>query len=152
MTEADTSMKYKLINPHTGPDLVHTNQRIAEFLHEHLEQYGVPVSDILKCLDYVFNPEKGGHVLLGLDEDGNIIGAVIINHTGMSGYIPENILVYIALHKEHRGKGLGKQLMKQVIKLTKGDIALHVEADNHARFLYEKVGFTNPYLEMRLKR
>ncbi len=33
-----------------------------------------------------------------------------------------------------------------------GDIALHVEPDNPARFLYEKYGFTNKYLEMRYKR
>jgi ribosomal protein S18 acetylase RimI-like enzyme len=40
--------------------------------------------------------------------------------------------------------------MNKAIELTEGDIALHVEKDNPARFLYEKVGFTNPYLEMRL--
>jgi ribosomal-protein-alanine N-acetyltransferase len=29
---------------------------------------------------------------------------------------------------------------------------VHVEANTPAKFLYEKYGFTNPYLEMRLKR
>ena len=42
--------------------------------------------------------------------------------------------------------------MKEIIAHTKGDIALHVEANNPAKFLYEKLGFTNPYLEMRLKK
>ncbi len=49
-------------------------------------------------------------------------------------------------------QGVGKQLMKTVIDATKGDIALHVEPDNPAKFLYEKFGFTNKYLEMRLKK
>ena len=68
----------------------------------------------------------------------------------MSDYIPENILVYIATHKVHRGKSVGKQLMQEAIELTKGNIALHVEAENPARFLYEKVGFVKKYVEMRL--
>ena len=70
----------------------------------------------------------------------------------MSGYIPENILVYIATHKDYRGKGLGKKLMQEAINFAKGDIALHVEANNPAKHLYEKLGFTAPYLEMRLKK
>jgi ribosomal protein S18 acetylase RimI-like enzyme len=70
----------------------------------------------------------------------------------MSGYIPENILVYIAVDNSQRGKGYGKDLMKKAIELSEGDVALHVEKDNPARFLYEKVGFTNPYIEMRYKK
>jgi GNAT superfamily N-acetyltransferase len=31
----------------------------------------------------------------------------------MKDYIPENILVYIATHKELRGKGIGKAMMKK---------------------------------------
>lgn len=81
-----------------------------------------------------------------------MIGAAVINHTGMSGYIPENILVYLAIHREYRGKGLGSQLMQEIFQQTNGDIALHVEPDNPARKLYEKLGFTNKYLEMRWKR
>ena len=70
----------------------------------------------------------------------------------MGGYIPENILVYIATHKDYRGEGLGKKLMTEAIGHAKGDIALHVEANNPAKNLYFKLGFTNPYLEMRLKK
>ena len=87
-----------------------------------------------------------------IKEDTKIVGVTVINKTGMGGYIPENILVYIATHKDYRGRGLGKTLMQKAIDYCKGDIALHVEADNPAKHLYEKMGFTNPYLEMRLKK
>lgn len=70
----------------------------------------------------------------------------------MGGYIPENILVYITTNNKYRGKGIGKMLMQKAIKHAKGDIALHVEPNNPAKHLYEKLGFTNPYLEMRLKK
>jgi GNAT superfamily N-acetyltransferase len=93
----------------------------------------------------------GGFILTATDK-GKIAGAVVMNKTGMKGYIPENILVYIAVHRDYRGKGLGKDLMKESLLYAKGDIALHVEPDNPARYLYEKIGFENKYLEMRLKR
>ena len=40
--------------------------------------------------------------------------------------------------------------MQKAIEVTNGDIALHCEPDNPAKFLYEKLGFTSKYLEMRL--
>ena len=70
----------------------------------------------------------------------------------MSEYIPENILVYIALDKTYRGQGLGKLIMERAISLVRGSVALHVEPDNPAKFLYEKLGFTEKYREMRLIR
>lgn len=142
-------LKYKLINKFSGPGTLITNGDVKHFLFKHLEQYGDNLIDIQKALDYVF--ERGGFVLVQFFEE-QISGVVVINETGMSGYIPENILVYIAVNNKHRGLGFGKELMTCAIKSCKGDIALHVEKNNPARFLYEKLGFTNPYLEMRLKR
>ena len=126
-------------------------KEIADFLFVQLEQYGDPIDHILKCLDYALDQavDKGGFVVMA-KESGNIVGAVVVNKTGMSGYIPENILVYIAVDATQRGKGVGKKLMSAVIDLANGAIALHVEPDNPARKLYEKLGFTNKYLEMRL--
>jgi len=122
---------------------------IIHFLFNHLEQYGDEFEAIEKCLRYA--AEKGGSVWLAYDES-NLVGVSIFNKTGMQGYIPENILVYIAVHKSQRGKGLGKQIIQSALNKIKGDVALHVEKDNPAKYLYEKLGFTNPYLEMRLKR
>lgn len=128
-------------------------QATVDFLHDNLEQYGDPKNDIGRAFDYATKdiPSFGGFSLI-LEDDSGIKGAVIVNQTGMSGYIPENILVYIATHKDHRGEGLGKKLMEKAIEFSSGDIALHVEANNPARKLYEKLGFQNPYLEMRLKK
>lgn len=128
-------------------------QKIVGFLYEHLDEFGDSKDAIGKAIDYAMltNPLAGGFILIA-EEKGQILGAVVINHTGMKGYIPENILVYIAVHKEHRGEGLGKKLMNETLLFAKGDIALHVEPNNPAKFLYEKIGFDNKYLEMRLKR
>lgn len=126
---------------------------IADFLVLHLGKYGDPKEDIMKCLDYALDQglQAGGFVILAREND-KIVGAVVMNKTGMSSYIPENILVYIAVDAEMRGKGIGGQLMDRAVKMANGGIALHVEADNPARKLYERLGFTNKYLEMRLTK
>ena len=142
-------MEFKIITPETGENSIYTHQIIAQFLFTHLEEYGDKVEDILKCINYAMNPEKGGSIIVGLDKD-KIVGVVILNNTGMGGFIPENILVYIAVDNTQRGKGFGKKLMQKAIDTAKGDIALHVEPENPARKLYENLGFTNKYLEMRL--
>lgn len=142
-------MNPKIINSISGRDSFYSDEKIVDFLFIHLGKYGDKKEDIQKCINYVH--DKGGFILLEIQQE-EIVGAVIINETGMEGYIPENILVYIAVHENQRGKGLGKELMKNAIKLSKGNIALHVEKDNPAVFLYEKLGFENKYLEMRLTR
>lgn len=95
---------------------------------------------------------KPGGLILTAHTDNVLTGAVVVNKTGMGGYIPENILVYIATRQDFRGKGIGKQLMQRAISESDGDIALHVEPENPAKKLYESLGFTNKYLEMRLKK
>ncbi len=127
-------------------------EKIVDFLFKHLGKFGDPRSAIRMAIDFAREKDKGlGGLLIVSKEKEEITGVVVINFTGMQEYIPENILVYIATHKDHRGKGIGKELMEAAKDSVKGDIALHVEADNPAVKLYEKVGFTKPYLEMRYK-
>lgn len=144
--------KLKVFSPENKIDSNEKNE-LVEFLFKHLDEFGDAEEHIKKSADYAMNKNKtyGGKILL-LYDNKLLIGAVILNKTGMAGYIPENILVYIAIHKDYRGKGLGKYLMKEAIKRSSGNIALHVEEDNPAKFLYEKLGFKNKYLEMRLNK
>jgi ribosomal-protein-alanine N-acetyltransferase len=125
-------------------------KKAADFLYEQLGEYGDELVDIQHCIDYAMGEvtRQGGFVIISFD-DLNIVGVVVVNETGMSGYIPENILVYIATHEAYRGRGIGKALVQNAIQQSKGGMALHVEPHNPAKFLYEKVGFTNKYLEMR---
>ncbi|WP_417354847.1 GNAT family N-acetyltransferase [Flavobacterium sp.] len=134
-------------------------KEVVNFLYKSLEQYGDPEDDINKAVNYALNKNNeknkttGGLVLTArLEENNAIVGAVVINETGMGGYIPENILVYIATDPNQRGKGIGKKLMQDALESSNGDVALHVEPDNPAKRLYENLGFTNKYLEMRYKK
>ncbi len=140
----------KVFNEKNKPGKIEKNE-IVDFLFEHLENYGDKKADILKAIDFSLKETASfGGFVLALWEGDHIASAVVVNQTGMKGYIPENILVYIATHKDFRGKGIGKNMMQKAIEITEGNIALHVEPDNPARHLYEKLGFTSKYLEMRL--
>lgn len=85
---------------------------VADFLHIELEQYGDSREAIMKAINYAMDSpaSKGGLVAVMSDKD-EIIAAAVINRTGMEDYIPENILVYIAVRRENRGQGLGKLLL-----------------------------------------
>ncbi|WP_417351732.1 GNAT family N-acetyltransferase [Flavobacterium alkalisoli] len=150
----------KIQKYHPNEPLANEMQKeVVNFLYKSLEQYGDPKDDINKAVNYALNKNEeenkttGGLVLTARLEDNNqVVGAVVINETGMGGYIPENILVYIATDPNQRGKGIGKKLMQEALESAKGDVALHVEPDNPAKGLYEHLGFTNKYLEMRYKK
>lgn len=137
--------------PDTPPD-PESRASIVRFLYEELEQYGDPEEHISKCMAYALKErESFGGFVVTMSEDTRLLGVTIVNKTGMGGYIPDYILVYIATHRDARGKGVGRKLIEKVFEEVDGDVALHVEPDNPARHLYEKVGFTNKYLEMRYK-
>lgn len=139
-------------NPSNKPTLEQKNE-FANFLFEHLGKYGDTLDAIQKAISYALqeNTSFGGFVFVATLEN-KIVGVTVVNQTGMKDYIPENILVYIATHQEVRGQGIGKKLMQAAMDTCTGNIALHVEPDNPAKKLYEKLGFENKYLEMRLIR
>jgi len=128
-----------------------TPEQFVEFMFTHLGQYGDPREDIRKCLNYAFSDEKseGGFALAAFD-DGKLAGGLIMNRTGMANYIPDWVLVFVAVDQKLRGKGIGRKIIQKAITLCDGDIKLHVEYDNPAKRLYERIGFESKYAEMRL--
>lgn len=128
-----------------------TRTDFVNFLFEHLDQFGDTKEAINRSIDYAFSDAVGnGGFLLAARHEGKLVGAVVINETGMEKYIPAYILVYIAVDGTHRGKGFGGAIMERVKEeCPTGGIALHVEYENPARRLYERQGFTSKYAEMR---
>lgn len=123
--------------------------QLVKFLYHSLEQYRDPEEDIRACLEYIIHPDKGGYVFVALDEKQVIKGAVFLTRTNMQSFVPDYLLVYIATDKNERGKGIGLQLITLVKDSVKAPIALHVEYDNPAKKLYERIGFSSKYAEMR---
>ena len=140
---------------HTADELEkHTAKKdLAEFLHDSLKPFDDPVDEILDGLDYALSeePGRGGFVLLA-EEEGEPVGSVVMLRTGMKGYIPENVLLYVAVRPDMRGRGIGGRIIKRALDEAEGDVKLHVEYDNPAKRLYERIGFTSKYAEMRYEK
>lgn len=148
MLATNTDITYKEL---TRSEIQNTDlqDKLVQFLFKSLEQYRDPERDIRACLEYIIDPNKGGHIFTATDEKNDLKGVVFLANTNMGLFVPEYLLVYIATDPACRGKGVGKGLMQFVTSTVKAPVALHVEHDNPAKKLYEKVGFTNKYTEMR---
>lgn len=148
MLATNTDIIYKKLS-HIEIQNTSLQDKLVKFLFKSLEQFRDPECDIRACLDYILNPDKGGYVFTATDDKSDLKGVVFLTKTHMGLFVPEYLLVYIATDPNCRGKGIGKNLMKLVTSTVNAPVALHVEHDNPAKKLYEKVGFTNKYTEMR---
>ena len=145
-------MDYQHLSGIDNATILIKNQ-IANFLDDHLDEYSDNILNIHRGLDFALSkyPHQGGFVLLAKDRD-TILGAVVVCQTGMEGFVSENLLVYMAVHRDHRRLGIGKTLMEKTLERAKGDIALHVDPQNPAMNLYKSMGFRERFTEMRLRR
>ncbi len=128
-------------------------EQVARFFHETMAPYNDELPDVEKALDYALVPGAGagGFVML-VGEHEKLLGACCMLRTGMSGYIPEWILLFVSVDPETRGRGIGGALIERCLAEADGDVKLHVDYDNPAKRLYERLGFTSKYAEMRWQR
>ncbi len=146
-------MDFRIIRKNEDFNSEVDRKKFVDFLFTNLGQFGDPKEDIERSIDYAFSESegKGGFIVAGLDE-GELVSELVMNHTGHEGYIPENILVYVATKAGKRGKGYGKQIIEKSLEVAGTDICLHVEYENPAKRLYERLGFNSKYAEMRFKK
>jgi len=125
-------------------------QKLARFLHNSLKPFEDSVADIVSGIDYALSsePGRGGFILIA-ESAGQLAGALVMLRTGMKGYVPENLLLFVAVAPTMRRKGIGVRLVRKAVQVSDGDVKLHVEHANPAKRLYYRLGFTSKYTEMR---
>ena len=128
-------------------------EKVVEFFHTTMKPYEDRREDISSALDYAFSGEKyaGGFLMLA-EADGALAGALLMLDTGMGGYIPEHVLLFVTINPDLRGQGIGGELIRRSLAECTGSVKLHVDFDNPAKRLYERLGFKHCYAEMRLPR
>jgi len=127
-----------------------TVESLSRFIYENIKPYEDTLEDTRQAVKTALDPDlpKGAFVLVA-EEDQKPVGALVMLRTGMKGYVPENILLMVCVHPSMRGRGVGGQIIRKGIETADGNVKLHVEYDNPAKKVYEKIGFTTKYAEMR---
>jgi len=125
---------------------------IVEFLSKHMVPYDDPQEIISKAVESSISYESTGGFILLATEGQKLIGCIVCVQTDTIGIIPENILVYVCVHSDHRRKRIGQRLVKEAVDCANGNVKLHVERPNPAIKLYKKLGFSDKYLEMRFMK
>ena len=92
-----------------------------------------------------FGTKKSDYCLCA-EKDENIIGAVWVRCINGFGNVDKNTPeLAISLYKEYRGKGIGTNLMKNMLNLLKNKeyqkVSLSVQKINYAAEMYLKLGF-----------
>ena len=80
--------------------------------------------------------------LLVLEEDGELIGSVMVGYEGHRGWVN-----YLAVHPDHQRQGLGRLLMDEAERRLRdlgcAKVNLQVRASNEtAREFYRQIGYT----------
>jgi ribosomal-protein-alanine N-acetyltransferase len=130
-----------------------SRQDLAAFLHEHMKPYEDTLVDVRRGVDDALasRPGPGGFIVLA-QLDNQLAGALVMLGTGMCGYIPAHLLLFVAVDRSLRNRGIGELLVRSALDRCDGDVKLHVEHDNPAKRLYERLGFVSKYADMRLRK
>lgn len=131
----------------------YTIDRLADSLHQWMVPFNDSIADTRRGLNDVLARgaagEEGAFLLLA-SRRKTVVGMLAMLPTGMGGYVPENLLLYLGVDPQHRGRGIASQLVARAIHLAPGAIKLHLEKNNPADCLYKQLGFDHRYDEYRL--
>lgn len=126
---------------------------LSDFLYEAIfipDGIKPPPRDIIASPELQIYIERFGaskdDFALVAESERKIVGAVWVRIMNDYGHIDdETPSLAISLHKEYRGKGLGTNMMKEMLSLLKTHgykrVSLSVQKANYAAEMYRKIGF-----------
>jgi predicted acetyltransferase len=146
-------LKFKIIKKENDFTRELTREDFVNFTYTHLRRFGDSKKLINKSIDYAFTKTRlrGGFLIVALLDD-IIVGSFVLNKTGMADFVPENLIVYLAVHIKYFNKGIGEGLINKAFNLTKGSFKLHINTDNPEIEFYKQIGFIPMYYELRFIR
>lgn len=126
---------------------------LSDFLYEAIfipDGIKPPPRDIIASPELQIYIERFGtskdDFALVAEIERKIVGAVWVRIMNDYGHIDdETPSLAISLHKEYRGKGMGTNMMKEMLSLLKTHgykrVSLSVQKANYASEMYRKIGF-----------
>jgi ribosomal-protein-alanine N-acetyltransferase len=114
---------------------------IARFINDQLPNNELPA--IKSAIGSAMKKSNsfGGILMTYYDEQDSLVGAMVVNKTGMKEFFPENILSYIAIHTDFRRLGLGTLMLDDAVKICKGKIFVQLPDVDSSLSFFKKHGF-----------
>ncbi len=125
---------------------------LVEFICQHTPS--TDKKDVVEALDYALKekPSFGGFIL-AIKKGRAFIASIVVNNTGMQGYKPGNIFVYVTVHKDYeQDEEVLTEIMCKALDMSNGDVALHIDPQSPVIQFYQKLGFTQRTLELRMNK
>ena len=127
---------------HAFPPLsMRKKTELVNFLNTYQENPELDLSIIKHLVDYALKEiySFGGFIVTE-EDDQKIIGVMVINNTGMQGYMPNNLIVASAFIPGMLIQGASKRLIQKAIHFTKGDIAYLINSPQEKEQLQKNLG------------
>ncbi|MCB0522011.1 MAG: GNAT family N-acetyltransferase [Lewinellaceae bacterium] len=142
-------IKQELYNPFTRLTLLE-KLRLVQFLAENAENGQFSAHEVTEAVECAVKerPSFGGFILT-LEEEHEMLGAIVVSCTGMETMNPRHRLMLLAIAKEHRHNGVAKKLVDKAIAQAGGDLSIQLEPGNGEVAFFEKLGFKARYVDMR---
>lgn len=114
---------------------------LIRFLTIHQDNPELTPSTITYLVDYALREifSFGGFVVTE-EEGAKIVGAMVVNNTGMKGYMPNNLIVASAFLPGSNKAGSQKRILQKIMHLTKGDTALLIKSSRRRAEIPENIG------------
>lgn len=118
-------------------------EQIVDFLESINYDFNPPLTEKVNLSEYVDKILSSASLIYRLSSENRLIGLVVLycnNVIDLKSYI-----ALVAVHRDYRGKGIAKDMMKEAIKVVKNNkyLTLGIHSNNEiAISLYLNLGFT----------
>lgn len=144
--------KQELYTPYTGLTILEKSMLI-NFLEANTENGHFSKSEIAEAVECAVKERASlGGFILSLKEENELLGVIVVNATGMENRNPKHRLSLFAVARSHRHNGIAKSLLERAVQQVGNDLAIQLEPGNGEVAFFEKLGFKEKYVEMRLDR
>ncbi len=143
--------KQELYTPFTGLSILEKS-KIINFLESNAENGHFSKCEITEAVECAMKerPSLGGFIIT-IKNDKELLGALVVNSTGMENLNPKHRLSLFAIARSHRHNGIARSLLDGAVQQAGNDLAIQLEPGNGEVAFFKKLGFKEKYVEMRLE-
>lgn len=114
---------------------------LINFIFDYQENASLNRSLITHLIDYALKEISsfGGFVVTE-ETEGELLGVMVVNNTGMEGYMPNNLIVASAFLPNTGKEGSRKRILQKIMHITRGDATLLIKNAHQQEAISNSLG------------